>query len=50
LLIDTQGTVGVMGFVSRTVKEAGGEITGVIPKALAPREVCANNQADQPST
>lgn len=33
------GDVGLMGGVARTVFEAGGEVIGVIPKALAEKEV-----------
>ena len=33
------GDVGLMGVVSRTVREGGGRVTGVIPGKLAPREV-----------
>lgn len=34
------GTIGLMGVVARTVHSRGGEVTGVIPAALAPREIC----------
>ena len=33
------GDVGLMGVVSRSVREGGGRVTGVIPAKLAPREV-----------
>ncbi|KAL6058041.1 LOG family protein isoform A [Balamuthia mandrillaris] len=33
------GTVGLMGAVSRAVVAGGGEVTGIIPRALAPREI-----------
>jgi uncharacterized protein (TIGR00730 family) len=33
------GTVGLMGILSRSVHEGGGQVFGVIPEALKPREV-----------
>ena len=33
------GAVGVMGVIADAVLEAGGEVIGVIPKALAKKEV-----------
>eukprot|EP00741_Cyanophora_paradoxa_P007487 tig00001130_g7242.t1 len=33
------GSVGLMGAVARTVNDAGGRVTGIIPVALMPREL-----------
>ncbi|GAQ90491.1 Cytokinin riboside 5'-monophosphate phosphoribohydrolase [Klebsormidium nitens] len=33
------GDVGLMGAISKTVAEAGGQVIGVIPEALKPREI-----------
>jgi hypothetical protein len=40
------GDVGLMGTVARTVFEAGGEVIGVIPKALAEKEVAYTDLTD----
>jgi uncharacterized protein (TIGR00730 family) len=33
------GSVGMMGMIARTVRDQGGEVTGIIPKLLKPKEV-----------
>jgi uncharacterized protein (TIGR00730 family) len=38
-LVSGGGSVGMMGAVAHAVREAGGHTTGVIPRALADREV-----------
>ncbi|MCL4828559.1 MAG: TIGR00730 family Rossman fold protein [Caldilinea sp.] len=38
-LVYGAGSVGLMGVLARTVYERGGEVLGVIPDVLAPREV-----------
>ncbi|KAJ7518007.1 hypothetical protein O6H91_21G050400 [Diphasiastrum complanatum] len=38
-LIYGGGSVGLMGLIAQTVHEGGCHVTGVIPKALMPREV-----------
>ena len=40
------GRVGLMGKIAQTVLKNGGEVTGVIPKALAEREVAYTNLTD----
>ncbi len=40
------GRVGLMGKIAQTVLECGGEVTGVIPKALAEREVAYTELTD----
>jgi uncharacterized protein (TIGR00730 family) len=35
------GTVGLMGTVARTVQDAGGQVTGVIPKSLMVKELAS---------
>ena len=38
-LVYGAGSVGIMGVIARTVHDRGGEVLGVIPEPLAPREV-----------
>lgn len=38
-LVYGAGSVGLMGVLARTVYERGGEVLGIIPEVLAPREV-----------
>lgn len=38
-LVYGAGSVGLMGVLARTVHERGGEVLGIIPEVLAPREV-----------
>lgn len=45
-LIYGGGNVGLMGEIARTVFEQGGHVTGVIPKALADREVAYTELTD----
>lgn len=40
------GTIGVMGALAHAVSSAGGHVIGVIPAALAPREVCGSLVGD----
>jgi len=40
------GNVGIMGQIARTVQEANGEIIGVIPRALAEKEVAFTELSD----
>lgn len=40
------GAVGIMGVVADAVLEAGGQVTGVIPKALAVKEVAHESLTD----
>ena len=40
------GSVGLMGGIADAVLEAGGEVTGVIPRALAEREVAHGGVTD----
>jgi uncharacterized protein (TIGR00730 family) len=37
------GSVGLMGTVARTVLEGGGQVTGIIPRALTTRELAGDN-------
>lgn len=38
-LVYGAGSVGLMGVIARTVHERGGEVLGIIPEPLAPREM-----------
>eukprot|EP00026_Physarum_polycephalum_P017522 Phypoly_transcript_18772.p1 GENE.Phypoly_transcript_18772~~Phypoly_transcript_18772.p1 ORF type:complete len:201 (+),score=27.87 Phypoly_transcript_18772:137-739(+) len=40
------GTVGLMGTVARTVLNGGGTVSGVIPKALSPKEISSEMIGD----
>jgi len=40
------GNVGIMGVIANAVLEAGGEVIGVIPKALATKELAHNGVTD----
>jgi uncharacterized protein (TIGR00730 family) len=40
------GSVGLMGCIARSVTEAGGRVTGVIPKRLFDREVAFTGKSD----
>ncbi|HQY91415.1 MAG: TIGR00730 family Rossman fold protein [Caldilinea sp.] len=41
-LVYGAGSVGLMGVLARTVHERGGEVLGIIPDILAPREVAGD--------
>lgn len=40
------GTVGLMGTVARTILNGGGKVTGIIPKALSPKEISSEMIGD----
>lgn len=40
------GSVGLMGLVSRAVHNAGGHVTGVVPKAVLPRELIGDTPGE----
>lgn len=40
------GSVGLMGIVARTVRDSGGRVTGVIPRALTTRELAGETIGD----
>lgn len=45
-LVYGAGSVGLMGVVAHTVHDRGGEVLGVIPEPLAPREVAGEQIGD----
>ena len=40
------GSVGLMGVLARTVFAGGGKVTGILPQALAPRELSGHSVGD----
>ena len=42
-LVYGAGSVGLMGVLARTVYERGGDVLGIIPDVLAPREVAGES-------
>jgi uncharacterized protein (TIGR00730 family) len=45
-LVYGAGSVGLMGVLARTVFDRGGEVLGVIPEPLSPREVAGDAIGD----